>query len=101
MADESQFSPRRITDHFQAQLDTQALVMSARALEAAEQADRRSAEGFNLLRDDLREMKDDRARQHAMAEARFASIAKAQWTAAIGSVGVLAGWVFYLLTHQH
>lgn len=92
---------RRISDRYQAQLDTRALEIAASAMEATKQMERRVDGQFTLVRDDLREMRTVRDAQHQSAEAKFQSITRAQWTSAITAITILAGWVFYLVTHQH
>ena len=74
--------------------------MAAQALEATKHIERRVDENFDRLRDDLKQMRTDRVEQHAIAEAKFNSITKAQWTGAISTILLLAGWVFFLVTHQ-
>jgi len=73
--------------------------MAAQALEATKHIERRVDDNFNRLRDDLKEMRVDRAEQHASAEVKFESIQRAQWGAASALILLLAGWIFYLATH--
>lgn len=54
---------------------------------------------IDLLRDDIKDGRNERAEQHKEAEQKFTSIQRAMWSAAIALITLLAGWIFYLATH--
>lgn len=80
-------------DMAQRQLDTRAIEIATRAQQVAEGAASGCDKQFELLRGELRT-------QYEIMDKRFASITTAQWTAAFGAIGIMAGWIFYLIA-QH
>lgn len=84
----------------QAQLDTRAIEIASAADAKVEAATMNFTKHIDLLRDDIKDGRVERAEQHKEAEAKFTSIQRAMWSAAISLILLLAGWIFYLATHQ-
>lgn len=85
----------------QAQIDTRAIEIAAGADAKVDQMSANFTQHLNLLREDMRLARVDRAEQHKEAEAKFSSIQRAMWSAAGALILLLAGWIFYLATHPH
>lgn len=85
----------------QDQINTRAIEIASAADAKVDAMSMNFTKHIDLLRVDIKDGRDERTKQHESAEAKFTSIQRAMWGSAVSLILLLAGWIFYLATHQH